>query len=132
MSKRDYYEILEIDRSAAADEIKRAYRQKAIKYHPDKNPGDASAEERFKEASEAYEVLRDTQKRAAYDQFGHAGVSSSAAGGGYGAQDFDISDALRAFMRDFGFGDFFGGAGGARRGGGREGGSFRGRGREGG
>ena len=121
MSKRDYYEVLEVDRGASADEVKKAYRKKALKYHPDKNPGDKDAENSFKEATEAYEVLRDSQKRAAYDQFGHAGVSSSAAGGGFAGQDFDISDALRAFMRDFGFGDFFGGAGASagRRGGGR-------------
>ena len=83
MSKRDYYEILGVSKSASADEIKKAYRKLAIKYHPDKNPGDKSAEEKFKEAAEAYEVLSDADKKARYDQFGHAGVGG-AAGGGYG------------------------------------------------
>lgn len=116
MSKRDYYDILDVERSATADEIKRAYRKKALRYHPDKNPGDKQAEENFKEATEAYEVLRDAEKRGLYDQYGHAGVSSSARGGAYGpGMEFDLSDALRAFMRDFGgfgFGDIFGGGGG--------------------
>jgi molecular chaperone DnaJ len=83
MSKRDYYEILGVSKSASADEIKKAYRKLAIKYHPDKNPGDKSAEEKFKEAAEAYEILSDNDKRARYDQFGHAGVGG-AAGGGFG------------------------------------------------
>jgi len=127
MAKRDYYEILGVDKKADAGEIKRAYRKLAVKFHPDKNPDDASAEEKFKEATEAYEVLRDEKKRAAYDQFGHAGVSGAAGGGqGFsGGVDFDLSDALRAFMRDFGggggFGDFFGeGRGGGRSGRGRD------------
>jgi molecular chaperone DnaJ len=115
MAKRDYYEVLGIDRSATTDEIKKGYRKQALRYHPDRNPGDHDAEEKFKEATEAYEVLRDAEKRALYDQYGHAGVSgrAGAEGFGYGA-DFDISDALRAFMRDFGgfgFGDIFGGGG---------------------
>ena len=84
MGKRDYYEILGVSKTATADEIKKAYRQKAIQYHPDKNPGDKASEEKFKEAAEAYEVLSDQQKRQRYDQFGHAGVGSSAAGGGFG------------------------------------------------
>jgi molecular chaperone DnaJ len=117
MSKRDYYDVLTIDRNASADEIKKAYRKLALQFHPDRNPGDETAEDKFKEATEAYEVLRDAEKRRLYDQFGHAGVSSGAAGGGgYGgfSADFDLSDALRAFMRDFGgfqFGDIFGGGG---------------------
>jgi molecular chaperone DnaJ len=78
MSKRDYYEILGVSKSASADEIKKAYRKLAIKYHPDKNPGDKSAEEKFKEAAEAYEILSDNDKRARYDQFGHAGVGGAA------------------------------------------------------
>lgn len=105
MAKRDYYEVLGVERNASEDEIKRAYRQLAIKYHPDKNPGDKQAEENFKEATEAYEVLKDQQSRSQYDQFGHAGVSGQPGfgAGGFG-QGFDINDALRAFMRDFGMG----------------------------
>ena len=87
-SKRDYYEVLEVSKSATAEEIKKAYRKKAIQYHPDKNPGDKEAEEKFKEAAEAYEVLSDTEKRSRYDQFGHAGVDpnygAGAQGGAYG------------------------------------------------
>jgi len=105
-TKRDYYEILGVDRKADAEEIKKAYRKLAVQFHPDKNPGDKSAEGKFKEATEAYEILKDDEKRRVYDQFGHAGLSGTGAGpgaggfqGGYG---FDLSDALRAFMRDFG------------------------------
>lgn len=112
MAKRDYYEILGVDKNATADQIKKAYRQLALQYHPDRNPGDSAAEEKFKEATEAYEVLRDAEKRAAYDQYGHAGVSGRPGAEGYGfGTEFDLSDALRAFMRDFGgfgFGDLFG------------------------
>ena len=82
-TKRDYYEVLGVEKTATADEIKKAYRKKAIQYHPDKNPGDKEAEEKFKEAAEAYEVLSNPDKRSRYDQFGHAGVGG-AAGGGYG------------------------------------------------
>lgn len=118
-TKRDYYEILGVDRKADADEIKKAYRKLAVQFHPDKNPGDKSAEDKFKEATEAYEVLKDDEKRRVYDQFGHAGLSGPGGGGpggfqGAGAYGFDLSDALRAFMRDFGggqggFEDLFGG-----------------------
>jgi len=122
MTKRDYYEVLGIGRETPVDEIKKAYRKLALKYHPDKNPGDKEAEEKFKEATEAYEVLRDKEKRAQYDQFGHTGFSGAGAGGFGGfSGGFDLSDALRAFMRDFGgfggFDDIFGaGTGGRRRG----------------
>ncbi|MDH3216260.1 MAG: molecular chaperone DnaJ [Candidatus Krumholzibacteria bacterium] len=113
MAKRDYYDVLSVDREATTDQIKKAYRKQALRYHPDRNPGDKEAEEQFKEATEAYEVLRDSEKRSLYDQYGHAGVSGRAGAGGFGAGvDFDLSDALRAFMRDFGgfgFGDLFGG-----------------------
>ena len=82
--KRDYYEVLGVERNANADEIKKAYRKAAIKYHPDKNPGDKEAEEKFKEAAEAYDVLSNPDKRARYDQFGHAGMGGAAGGGGFG------------------------------------------------
>jgi molecular chaperone DnaJ len=115
MNKRDYYEVLEIKRSATEQEIKSAYRRLAVKYHPDKNPGDTAAEEKFKEAAEAYSVLSDAEQRARYDRFGHAGVSSSA-GANWGAQGFGgIEDILSDL---FGFGDVFGGgrtSGGSRR-----------------
>lgn len=112
-SKRDFYEILGVSKSADAAEIKKAYRKLAIKYHPDKNPDDKEAEEKFKEAAEAYEVLSDDQKRRRYDQFGHAGVGG-AAGGGFHAGGMNMEDIFEQF------GDIFGGAfGGGRRGGGR-------------
>lgn len=103
MSKRDYYEVLGVDRGATEQEIKKAYRKVAMKYHPDRNPGDKSAEDRFKEANEAYEVLSDGDKRAAYDRFGHAGVDAAAGGGGFGGG--------ASFSDIFGdvFGDIFGG-----------------------
>ena len=111
---RDYYEILGVARDADADAIKRAYRKLALQYHPDRNGGDSEAEEKFKEATEAYEVLRDADKRAAYDRYGHAGVKSGAgAGHGPGFNGFGFEDALNIFMRDFGgfggFEDIFGG-----------------------
>jgi molecular chaperone DnaJ len=103
MSKRDYYKVLELARNATEAEIKKAYRRLAMKFHPDRNPHDTEAEEKFKEAKEAYEVLTDAQKRAAYDQFGHAGVDASRGGAGFSAAD--------AFGDIFGdvFGDIFGG-----------------------
>ena len=119
MAKRDYYEILGIEKNASEDDIKKAYRKLAIKYHPDKNPGDKSAEEAFKEASEAYEALKDPQKRQIYDRYGHEGLRGGASGGFDGFAGFDLSDALRAFMRDFGgfgFDDIFN-LGGSSRGG---------------
>lgn len=116
MSKRDYYEILGVSKSAADDELKKAYRKLAMKYHPDRNPDDAEAEVKFKEAKEAYEVLTDENKRAAYDRHGHAGVDQTTGGfGGGGSGNFsDIFGEV--------FGDIFGGGGG----GGRQGGANRG------
>ncbi|MDD2328050.1 MAG: molecular chaperone DnaJ [bacterium] len=117
-AKRDYYEILEIPKSASAEEIKKAYRKKAIQYHPDKNPGDKEAEEKFKEAAEAYEVLSDQNKRARYDQFGHAGMGGAASGGFGGGMSMD--DIFSQFGDIFGghFGGFggFGGFGSGQRG----------------
>ena len=112
--KRDYYEILSVSRTATDQEIKSSYRKLALQFHPDRNPGDHEAEEKFKEAAEAYSILSDAQKRANYDRFGHAGVGS-AAGAGFDPNTFaDFSDILGDI---FGFGDLFGGGG--RRGGSR-------------
>ena len=129
MAKRDYYEVLGVSKSASDDEIKKAYRKLAIKYHPDKNPGDKTAEEKFKEATEAYEVLNDKQKRARYDQFGHAGVGGNAGnpfgGGNPFGQNGNFNFNGQSFHFDFGggapgglddiLGDLFGFGGGARR-----------------
>ena len=108
--KRDYYEVLGVERNADADTIKKAYRKAAIKYHPDKNPGDKQAEEKFKEAAEAYDVLSNADKRARYDRFGHAGMSGAAGGGGgfegfggFGGGGFSMEDIFSQF------GDIFGG-----------------------
>jgi molecular chaperone DnaJ len=116
VSRRDYYEVLGVVRTCTDGELKSAYRKLAMKYHPDRNPGDKSAEEKFKEAAEAYAVLADPEKRSLYDRFGHAGVSSAAgAGGGFDPSVFsefgDFADILGSM---FGFGDMFGG--GRRRG----------------
>ena len=109
-TKRDYYEVLGLQKSASADEIKRAYRQMAKKYHPDMNPGDSDAEQKFKEVNEAYAILSDEDKKAKYDQYGFAGVDPNMGGGGFGGgfggMDFDISDI---------FGSFFGGMGGSQQ-----------------
>jgi molecular chaperone DnaJ len=118
MAKRDYYEVLGVGKTASADEIKKAYRQKAMEFHPDKNPGDKTAEEKFKEAAEAYDVLSDEQKRARYDRHGHAGVDGMGGGrGGYDSGGMDFDDILRraGFDTDDIFSQFFGGG---RRGGG--------------
>ena len=121
MAKRDYYDILGVSQNASESDLNKAYRRLAMKYHPDRNPGDEQAETQFKEAKEAYEVLSDPQKRAAYDQFGHAGVDQSAGGGsgggGFGRGGADFSDIFSDV-----FGDIFGGGGG--RGGGSR--AFRG------
>lgn len=117
MAKRDYYEVLGVDRNATDDELKKAYRKAAIKYHPDKNPGDHTAEEKFKEAAEAYEVLSDREKRGRYDRFGHQGVG----GGGFGGGGHSMEDIFSQFGDIFGegspFDSFFGGGRGG--GGGR-------------
>ncbi|MBA3704447.1 MAG: molecular chaperone DnaJ [Bacteroidetes bacterium] len=121
MSKRDYYELLELQKGASADEIKKAYRKMAIKHHPDKNPGDKAAEEKFKEAAEAYEVLSNSEKKQRYDQFGHAGVNGNGGfGGGRGAGGFGGMNMDDIFSQ---FGDIFGGhfGGGGFGGGGRAG-----------
>jgi molecular chaperone DnaJ len=110
MAKRDYYEVLEVKKNATPEEIKKAYRQQALKYHPDRNPGDKAAEEKFKEAAEAYEVLSDPQKKARYDQFGHAGLGG-AAGGGFSGGGMTMEDIFSHFgdiFSDFGFGGFGG------------------------
>ena len=106
MAKRDYYEVLGVERTASAAEIKKAYRKLAIQYHPDKNPGDKEAEEKFKEAAEAYSVLSDADKKARYDQFGFEGVSGAGGGSGFGGAGMDMNDIFSMF------GDIFGGHGG--------------------
>lgn len=120
MAKRDYYEILGVARSASADEIKKAYRKVAMQYHPDRNPGNKEAEEKFKEAAEAYEVLSDPDKRAQYDRFGHAGVGANS--GGFNGGGMRMEDIFSNFGDIFGediFGSFFGGGGSSGRSGGR-------------
>ncbi|HEY0872308.1 MAG TPA: molecular chaperone DnaJ [Vicinamibacterales bacterium] len=126
MSKRDYYEVLGVERQATEQQIKSAYRKLALKYHPDRNPGDTKAEEAFKEAAEAYSVLADAQKRSMYDRFGHAGVNASAAGaGGFDPTIFaDFSDIFSGLGDMFGFGDILGG-GRRRRGGPQRGSDLR-------
>ena len=106
MAKRDYYEVLGVEKSASEAEIKKAYRKLAIQYHPDKNPGDKEAEEKFKEAAEAYSVLSDKDKRARYDQFGHAGMGGAGCGRGCGGQGMSMEDIFSVF------GDIVGGGGG--------------------
>ena len=119
--KRDYYEVLGVGKTATADEIKKAYRKKAVQYHPDKNPGDKVAEEKFKEAAEAYEVLSDPQKRQRYDQFGHAGMGGASGFGGGGMNMEDIFSQFGDLFSEWGMGgggfsSFFGGG---QRGGGQ-------------
>ena len=106
MSKRDYYEVLGVDKNVTPDELKKAYRKLALKYHPDRNPGDKEAEEKFKEAAEAYDVLSNPDKKARYDQFGHAGLDGA---GGYGGQGMSMDDIFSSFGSIFG--DLFGGGG---------------------
>jgi molecular chaperone DnaJ len=119
VSKRDYYDVLGVSRDASDQDIKSAYRAHALKYHPDRNSGSAEAEEKFKEAAEAYAVLADADKRSAYDRFGHAGVSSAGGPGGFDPTIFaDFGDIFGGLRDIFGFGDFFGGGrrGGPQRG----------------
>ncbi|MBT7547640.1 MAG: DnaJ domain-containing protein, partial [Gemmatimonadetes bacterium] len=110
MAKRDYYEVLNLGRDASDSDIKGAYRKMALKYHPDRNPGDAAAEETFKEASEAYEVLSDQEKRSAYDRFGHESMEGNFGGGGFQWSDFSHAGDFQDI-----FEGFFGGGGGGRR-----------------
>ena len=115
MSKRDYYEVLGVSKNAEVADIKKAYRKMALKYHPDKNPDDHEAEEKFKEAAEAYEVLSDSNKRSRYDQFGHAGMGGAAGSNGY---HMSMDDIFSQFGDIFGgaFGGFGGFSGGGRQG----------------
>jgi molecular chaperone DnaJ len=123
MAARDYYEILGVDRDASQEEIKRAYRKLALKYHPDRNPNDRTAEQKFKEATEAYEVLKSPASRQRYDHFGRSGLRDFE---GFGFAGFDLGDALRAFMQDFGpFEEFFGPAGRRGRSAAKRGGDLR-------
>ncbi len=122
MAKRDFYEILGVSKGSAADEIKKSYRKVAMQYHPDRNPGDKAAEEKFKEAAEAYEVLSDADKKAQYDRYGHAGVSGNGRGGGgfSGSGGMNMEDIFSQFGDVFGddlFGSFFGGGNRQQRGG---------------
>ena len=120
MSKRDYYEVLGVEKAADEKDIKKAYRRVAMKYHPDRNPDDPDADEKFKEATEAYDVLMNAEKRAAYDRFGHSGVDPSMGGGGFGAGGGSFSDIFGDV-----FGDIFGGGGGRGRGGPQRGSDLR-------
>jgi molecular chaperone DnaJ len=116
MSKRDYYEVLGVSKSSSTDEIKKAYRKVAMQFHPDRNPGDKNAEEKFKEAAEAYEILSDSDKKAQYDRFGHAGIRGNGGGGGHYSNMDDIFSQFGDIFGDSGFESFFGGG---RRSGGR-------------
>ncbi|MBP5241456.1 MAG: DnaJ domain-containing protein, partial [Bacteroidales bacterium] len=113
--KRDYYEVLGVSKEATPEELKKAYRKLALQYHPDRNPGDKEAEEKFKEAAEAYEVLSNPDKRARYDRYGHAGMSGA---GGFSGQGMSMDDIFSHFgdiFADFGLGSIFGGGFGGSR-----------------
>src|SRR5881628_1427127 len=118
MAKRDYYTVLGLTRDASEEDVKKAYRKLAMKFHPDRNPDDKTTEEKFKEAKEAYEILTDAKKRAAYDQFGHAGVDASAGFGAAGARGFGGAEGFGGFADAFGdiFGEIFGSAAAGARG----------------
>ncbi|MEE9350238.1 MAG: molecular chaperone DnaJ [Flavobacteriaceae bacterium] len=116
MSKQDYYEILGVTKSADKKEIKKAYRKKAVEFHPDKNPGNKAAEEKFKQAAEAYEILSDDNKKARYDQYGHAGFEGPQGGGGFGGGGMNMEDIFSQFGDIFGGGGFGGFGGGSQRG----------------
>jgi len=121
MAKRDYYEVLGVSKSADSSELKKAYRKLAVQYHPDRNPDDKSAEDKFKEAAEAYEVLTDPDKKARYDRYGHAGVDGQ--GGGFSGGGMTMDDIFSQFgdvFGDSGFGSFFGGGGGGGSASGRQ------------
>lgn len=119
MAKRDYYDVLSVSKTASTDEIRKAYRSKALEFHPDRNPDNPTAEEKFKEAAEAYEVLSDADKKARYDRHGHAGLEGMGGGPGAGFQGMDMDDILSRFGFDTDdlFGEFFGGGGRRQRGG---------------
>src|ERR1700688_4395392 len=123
MAKQDYYATLGVERSASAEELKKAYRKLAMQYHPDRNPGDAKSEAKFKELNEAYDVLKDEQKRAAYDRFGHAAFEQGG-GGRAGGFDFQAGGGLGDIFDQM-FGEFMGGGGGRRGGRARSGADIR-------
>ena len=128
--KRDYYEVLGVSKNATQEEIKKAYRKVAMQFHPDRNPGDKAAEEKFKEAAEAYEILNDADKKAQYDRFGHNAFSQGRGGGGGFGGGMNMDDIFSQFgdiFGDEGFGSFFGnrGGGGRRQSGGRRGSNLR-------
>src|SRR5210317_1387383 len=120
MSKRDYYDVLGVSKGADEKEVKKAYRRVAMKYHPDRNPDDPDADAKFKEATEAYDILMDSEKRSAYDRFGHGGVEGMTGGGGFGGGGGNFSDIFGDV-----FGDIFGGGGGGGRGGAQRGSDLR-------
>lgn len=122
-TKRDYYEVLGVAKTATAEELKKAFRKQAMQHHPDRNPGDKDAEHKFKEVNEAYDILKDDQKRAAYDQYGHAAFEGGMGGRGAGGQGFDFTSFSDIF--DDLFGEFMGGRGGGQRGGGNRGSDLR-------
>ncbi|MFQ3333185.1 MAG: molecular chaperone DnaJ, partial [Flavobacteriales bacterium] len=109
MSKRDYYETLGVSKNAETKEIKKAYRKLAVKYHPDKNPDNPTAEEKFKEAAEAYDILSTPEKKQRYDQYGHAGIGGASGGGGFGGGGMNMDDIFSQFGDVFGGGGFGGG-----------------------